>query len=131
MTGTPTSGIFSLAEQLSQKLNIRKLSLQNLVYGYIVMGDLRWVAQQLLLEINGKTFNRGNLSYEDYFNHLKENGFNTFEAHHIFPVDLFKNEDFTKWYEAVGHKEFDFNAFSSLDNLIILDKKKNNIGVHT
>nr|WP_299035695.1 AHH domain-containing protein [uncultured Tenacibaculum sp.] len=47
--------------------------------------------------------------------------FNQFESHHIFPVDLFKNESFRKWYELVGHQHFDINGVDSLENLIMLE----------
>ncbi len=52
--------------------------------------------------------------------------FNQFESHHIFPVDLFKQESFRKWFELVGHKHFDINGDESLMNLIMLEAKRKN-----
>ncbi|MCG7501616.1 fibronectin type III domain-containing protein [Tenacibaculum sp. Mcav3-52] len=85
---------------------------------------------------NGKLFKKGtpteyaNETWNDYFKRLnkilEEQGetvrfFNQFESHHIFPVDLFKNESFRKWYELVGHQHFDINGVDSLENLIMLE----------
>ncbi len=85
---------------------------------------------------NGKLFKKGtpaeyaNETWNDYFKRLnkilEEQGetvrfFNQFESHHIFPVDLFKNESFRKWYELVGHEHFDINGVDSLENLIMLE----------
>ncbi|QFZ53938.1 hypothetical protein FEZ18_03490 [Oceanihabitans sp. IOP_32] len=81
----------------------------------------------------GQTFSKlANESWDDFFKRLKANGFNVFESHHIFPVDLFKRESFRKWYELEGFKHFDVNGTNSLDNLIMLEKKiVGNGGVHS
>ena len=82
---------------------------------------------------NGQAFSKlSNESWGEFFTRLKSNGFNVFESHHVFPVDLFKKESFRKWFELEGVKHFDVNGSSSLDNLIMLEKKiVGNGGVHS
>ncbi len=72
----------------------------------------------------GEFFERINKVVEEGGNKLRH--FNQFESHHIFPIDLFKNESFRKWYELVGHKHFDINGKESLENLIMLEAIRRN-----
>lgn len=62
--------------------------------------------------------------------------FNIFEAHHIFPVNLFRNPAFNKYFKHKGSKAFSFNAKDNALNSIFIEKyRKNSLdeysGAHT
>lgn len=67
---------------------------------------------------------------KDFYDALVNNGFNTFEAHHVMVVELFKSKGFRKWYEQIGHTELDLNGENSLLNVIMLEGFKHEKGVH-
>ncbi|WP_299123061.1 TNT domain-containing protein [uncultured Tenacibaculum sp.] len=67
---------------------------------------------------------------KDFYDALKNNGFNVFESHHVLVVELFKSRGFRKWYEQIGHTEIDINGEVSLLNVIMLERFKYEKGVH-
>ncbi|MFS4492458.1 hypothetical protein [Maribacter sp. 2308TA10-17] len=85
--------------------------------------------------VDGITFSKNSSeNWKEFFDRISASGkLNAFESHHIFPVDLLKRESFRKWYELIGHQKIDLNGVSTLENLIMLEKKllANQRGVHS
>lgn len=74
---------------------------------------------------NGKEFvKKSSENWAVYFRSSLEKGvnFNGFEAHHIFPVELFQRKSFYTWYENYGNALYSYNATNDIENLIMTEK---------
>ena len=91
---------------------------------------------------DGTSFQRrAGEKYSKYFIRLRKSGaFNIIAGHHIFPIDLLKDEGFRTWYELYGWNSLPINhrvtgnapGTRTVDNLIMMEnfRASNNLGTH-
>lgn len=72
-------------------------------------------------------------AWEAYFDRLEAAGFNKFQAHHIFPAELFTTSSAFRHYFKYYKKAdlLDFNALQNPKNTIMVEWFKHGTGLHT
>ncbi|WP_440121037.1 hypothetical protein [Tenacibaculum sp. Ill] len=131
-------GLNKCADAVKRRGDVFVNTLRLLENGDLEIGSFKDLVELYSFMRNGKKITKKEgINWLNYFRESLKKGedFNGFEAHHIFPVELFQRKSFYTWYENYGYSLYSYNATNNVENLIMVEKfltnpKSNISGVH-